>query len=191
MLDASGRSSVQRSLLSFTRYFFPNVHKVYSNDNANDASLLARAICEVLPSNIEHQEGRSWLVAEGRECATWEPSNAESGDLGTLYVTGTVRGGRMSADRLVHIPGYGDFQVEKVSSIVGLSDNRSFVAHFNFETKLSLLASCCRPSLSRLMILRRTTSPICLPMSKHGQRRKKSIRRPLPKAAVVKLKSLV
>lgn len=116
-LDASGRSSVQKSLLSFTRYFFPNAHKVYSNDNANDAALLARAICEVQPANIEHSEGRSWLVGEGRDCVGWEPSgsNPKSGDVGTLYVTGTVRGGKMSADRLVHIPGYGDFQVESVS----------------------------------------------------------------------------
>lgn len=99
---------------------------MYSNDNANDASLLARAICEVQPSNIEHPEGRSWLVGEGKNCVAWEPSESstEPGDLGTLFVTGTVRGGRMSADRLVHIPGYGDFQVEKVSFQVGLSDRR-------------------------------------------------------------------
>jgi pre-rRNA-processing protein TSR1 len=32
-----------------------------------------------------------------------------------LEVVGTVRGGCLSADRLVHIPGSGDFQVAQVS----------------------------------------------------------------------------
>lgn len=111
---------MQKSLLSFTRYFFPSVHKVYSNDNSNDASLLARAVCEVQPSTVQHPEGRSWLVGEGNGSVNWEQSASGSGideDVGTLYVTGTVRGGRMSADRLVHIPGYGDFQIEKVRPI--------------------------------------------------------------------------
>ena len=31
-----------------------------------------------------------------------------------LAVTGYVRGGVISADRLVHIPGLGDFQVDKI-----------------------------------------------------------------------------
>jgi pre-rRNA-processing protein TSR1 len=32
-----------------------------------------------------------------------------------MEVVGTVRGGCLSAERLVHIPGKGDFQVEAVS----------------------------------------------------------------------------
>lgn len=125
----AGRSSVQKSLLSFTRYFFPAVHKVYSNDNANDASLLARAICEVHPTTIQHPEGRSWLVGEGKDAVVWEPNapNSDSDGMGTLFVTGTVRGGRMSADRLVHIPGHGDFQVEKVRFVSDFSDGRLFM----------------------------------------------------------------
>ena len=31
-----------------------------------------------------------------------------------LAVTGYVRGGVISADRLVHIPGLGDFQIDKI-----------------------------------------------------------------------------
>lgn len=109
---------MQKSLLSFTRYFFPGASKVYSNDSPNDSMLLARAVCEALPSAIEHPEGRSWLIAEGRNAVHWEPKVEDPGsDEGILYVTGTVRGGRMSADRLVHIPGFGDFQIAQVSSL--------------------------------------------------------------------------
>lgn len=58
----------------------------------------------------------------GEQEAIWTPSvvAAEGQDvtteLGTLRVTGTVRGGRLSANRLVHIPGYGDFTVAEVRS---------------------------------------------------------------------------
>lgn len=38
-----------------------------------------------------------------------EYEEAEQG--GTLAVTGYVRGGAIGADKLVHIPGWGDFQV--------------------------------------------------------------------------------
>ena len=33
---------------------------------------------------------------------------------GMLSVTGIIRGAPLSANRLVHIPNYGDFQIEKV-----------------------------------------------------------------------------
>lgn len=99
------------------KYFFPTVSKIYSTETPNDALLVARHLCEVLPASVRDAEGRSWLVAEGDESITWE-ANDESALSdnceGTLRVTGTVRGGRMSARRLVHIPGHGDFQVAEV-----------------------------------------------------------------------------
>ena len=44
-----------------------------------------------------------------------EDKEAEEGK-GTLVVQGFVRGGRLSADRLVHLQNFGDFQVDKVRS---------------------------------------------------------------------------
>lgn len=35
-------------------------------------------------------------------------------EAGRLDVTGIVRGAPLSVERLVHLPNYGDFQVEKV-----------------------------------------------------------------------------
>lgn len=43
-------------------------------------------------------------------------STSTATPLGTLAVTGVIRGSNLSANRLVHIQGYGDFQVEKVIS---------------------------------------------------------------------------
>lgn len=104
---------MHKSLLSFSRYFFPSVGKIYSTDTANEAILLGRALCETTPAFIHHPDARAWLIAE--EEPMWSPT-LEDGttESGTLRVTGTVRGGRLSANRLVHLPGYGDFQVAEV-----------------------------------------------------------------------------
>ena len=53
---------------------------------------------------MRHRDRRGYLLAE-----TWE---ARDGD--KLALTGYVRGGVISADRLVHIPGLGDFQVDRI-----------------------------------------------------------------------------
>lgn len=119
-LTSASRSLVHKSLLSFSRYFFPSVSKIYSADTVTESLLLARAVCETSPGSIRHPEGRSWLVAEGGEAVRWEAIGDDHGapdQLGNLRVMGTIRGGRMSANRLVHVPGHGDFQVAEVRSI--------------------------------------------------------------------------
>jgi pre-rRNA-processing protein TSR1 len=108
---------VHKSLLSFTRYFFPSVAKIHSADTPNESLLLTRALCEGAPSSIHHPEGRSWLVAEGSDSVSWESVGDDNGSpeqLGVLRVIGTVRGASMSANRLVHIPGHGDYQLDAV-----------------------------------------------------------------------------
>lgn len=112
---------MHKSLLSFSRYFFPSVDKIFSADNANDAILLGRALCETSPAFINHPDGRAWLVAEEEPEWTASADTSNHGEQpvvepGSLRVTGTVRGGRLSANRLVHLPGYGDFQIAEVRS---------------------------------------------------------------------------
>lgn len=111
------KASVHKSLLSFTKYFFPAVDKVHSSDTPNEAALLARQVCEAAPKT-SRDDGRAYLVAEGSEGLVYAPTGEVDGqEVGRLEVTGTIRGGTLSADRLVHIPGRGDFQVEEVSSV--------------------------------------------------------------------------
>lgn len=95
------------------RYFFPAVEKIYSADAPNEALLAARHLCETTPATIRDPDGRSWLLAEGADNLAWE-ANSSDESTGTLRVVGTVRGGKMSANRLVHLPGHGDFQVAEV-----------------------------------------------------------------------------
>lgn len=120
-MGGGAKSLVHKSLLSFSRYFFPSVNKIFSADTANEAILLGRALCETSPAFIHHPDGRAWLVAEAEP--VWTASaggTVNEGEQsvvepGTLRVTGTVRGGRLSANRLVHLPGHGDFQIAEVS----------------------------------------------------------------------------
>ena len=72
-----------------------------------------RHLCEGIPKDVSWREGRAWVVNEGP--LGWvEDAAAEEGK-GTLVVQGYVRGGRLSADRLIHLQNFGDFQVDKVS----------------------------------------------------------------------------
>ena len=64
----------------------------------------------------------------------------ESESMGTLRVEGVVRGSRMSADRLVHLQGYGDFMVEKVRrlSLTQRSELTSFALLLRLRLHLRL-----------------------------------------------------
>lgn len=104
---------IHKSLLSFITYFFPSTPKIHSSDTPSEAALLARALCEGTPDGGAKGDGRAYLVAEGSDGVQW--AAGEDGETGSLRIEGTVRGGCLSADRLVHLPGHGDFQVELVS----------------------------------------------------------------------------
>ena len=108
---------IHKSLLSFTKYFFPAVEKIHCADNQNEATLLARALCEAAPGGTRNDDGRAFVIAEPSSGFAWTSTGiAEDGtEKGRLEVTGTIRGGCLSANRLVHIPGAGDYQVESVS----------------------------------------------------------------------------
>ncbi|KAG8690296.1 hypothetical protein FRC11_012547 [Ceratobasidium sp. 423] len=99
---------VQKSLLSFVQYFVPTQNRVFDLKTESDARNAARALCEGIPrtgtASASWRDGRAWIVAENVD---WEES-------GELRVTGIVRGTALSANRLVHIPSLGDFQISKV-----------------------------------------------------------------------------
>ena len=140
-MSPQDRPGVLKSLLSFTNYFFPSVNKVHvvptrPDATSSDANNLARSVLEGVPSgassiSIERggagikgrgRDGRGWLVAETGDArqngddtqALRYELEGEGADRGTLSVTGTIRGARLSADRLVHIPGWGDYQLESI-----------------------------------------------------------------------------
>lgn len=105
-LDQKSRAGALKSLLSFIRYFVPSQTRVYDIHSPSDTLGALRSLCEGKPSDVRWRENRSYMLGDKVE---WSE--------GVLRVTGYVRGSQLSPDRLVHIPGHGDYQIQCVSTI--------------------------------------------------------------------------
>ncbi|TEB30352.1 DUF663-domain-containing protein, partial [Coprinellus micaceus] len=97
------KTGVLKSLLSFIQYFVPSQARVFDLHTPSDQLNVLRSVSEGSPSDVRWRDGRSWVLSEQTQ---WEE--------GTLKVTGVLRGSPFSANQLVHIPNYGDFQVSQV-----------------------------------------------------------------------------
>ena len=105
-LDAKTRSGIHKSLLSFIQYFVPSQTRVFDLHAQSDRLNAVRSLSEGKPRDVKWREGRSYMLSED---LSWED--------GLLKVTGVARGAPLSANRLVHIPEHGDFQIEKVRRV--------------------------------------------------------------------------
>lgn len=108
--DPKASQGILKSLLSFIQYFVPSQSKVFDLHSTSDSLNMVRALSEGNPGDVRWREGRSWLLGES---CTW--------DDGILNITGVVRGASLSANRLVHIPKFGDFQIHKVCTFTSPS----------------------------------------------------------------------
>ncbi|EGO00340.1 hypothetical protein SERLA73DRAFT_168120 [Serpula lacrymans var. lacrymans S7.3] len=104
-LDVKSRTGIQKSLLSFIQYFVPSQNRIFDLHASSDRLNALRALSEGRPGEVRWREGRSWILGENVD---WRDGN--------LLVTGVVRGSSLSANRLVHIPDFGDFQISKIVS---------------------------------------------------------------------------
>ena len=108
-LDSKARPGILKSLLSFIQYFVPTQTKIFDLHASSDRLNAVRALSEGKPGEVRWREGRAWILGEKVEWAD-----------GILSVTGVVRGAQLSANRLVHIPNHGDFQIYKVNFIANI-----------------------------------------------------------------------
>ena len=105
-LDAKARPGILKSLLSFIQYFVPTQAKIFDLHAGSDRLNAVRALSEGKPGEVKWREGSAWILGDKVE---WLD--------GALSVTGIVRGAPLSANRLVHIPNHGDFQISKVNYV--------------------------------------------------------------------------
>ncbi|KAG0643199.1 hypothetical protein HOY80DRAFT_1034229 [Tuber brumale] len=101
---AKRRPDVKKSLLSYISHFFPVSNKIYALESEQESSNVTRTLCTTTPKGVHWRDTRSYLLADD---VRW---SEEEG----LVIGGVVRGKGLKADRLVHIPGHGDFQIEKI-----------------------------------------------------------------------------
>ncbi|KAI0358546.1 ribosome biogenesis protein tsr1 [Trametes cingulata] len=104
-MEPKEKSGIMKSLLSFIQYFVPSQSRVIDMHHSSDSLNAVRALCEGKPSDVKWRDGRSWILGEKVEWAD-----------GTLAVTGVVRGTHLSANKLIHLPNFGDFQIAKIMS---------------------------------------------------------------------------
>ncbi|ANB15719.1 Tsr1p [Sugiyamaella lignohabitans] len=105
------QTDVRGSLLSYFTHFFPTTEKIYAPEISAEALNVTRLLCQKFPSGVGWRDARPYILAE---------SVGFDRDTNSLTVEGYLRGKGLNADRLVHIPGFGDYQIEKIvdSSIV-------------------------------------------------------------------------
>lgn len=98
---------IRQSLQSYFNHFFPNEgEKLYALELPTEALNCIRTISQKFPKSVTWRDQRGWIVADQ---VSWVDEQ--------LCVEGIVRGTGFNANRLVHIPGFGDFQVEKIEQI--------------------------------------------------------------------------
>ncbi|CCL98709.1 uncharacterized protein FIBRA_00713 [Fibroporia radiculosa] len=102
-MEPKEKPAILKSLLSFIQYFVPGHSRVFDIHTSADALNAARTLCEGRPADVKWRDGRSYILTEE---AHWQD--------GTFSITGVVRGTALSANRLIHVPNYGDFQISKI-----------------------------------------------------------------------------
>ncbi|MEQ2199098.1 hypothetical protein XENOCAPTIV_024709, partial [Xenoophorus captivus] len=112
------RVDFRKALSKITEVRFPDT-RLFPLDSDQDATLLLRHLGSQRQRKLGFRSRRSHLLAQHVTFTANSPAEGTGGgltDLGTLCVSGYVRGRALHADRLVHISGHGDFQLSQIDA---------------------------------------------------------------------------
>ncbi|XP_046854364.1 pre-rRNA-processing protein TSR1 homolog [Xenia sp. Carnegie-2017] len=102
---------VKKSFSKLVEHRFPK-EKVYAVDTTDEGSQLLRILAHHHHKTVVYKDVRSHISAYD---VVYEPSDTHQ-DVGTLKVSGYVRNRSLSANQLVHIPGFGNYQLTQIDS---------------------------------------------------------------------------
>lgn len=108
----------RRALSKVTEVRFPDA-RLFLLDSEQDATLLLRHLGTQRQRKLGFRSRRSHLLAQQVTFTPNSPTEVLGGGptgLGTLCVSGYVRGRPLRVDRLVHITGHGDFQLNQIDA---------------------------------------------------------------------------
>lgn len=98
------QQDIRQSLQKFFNHFFPAEDKMYALEVELEVLNCQRVFCQRIPHQVTWRDThRGWVLAD-----------AVGFDGTHVVVEGTVRGAGLNADHLVHIPDFGDFQVDRI-----------------------------------------------------------------------------
>jgi pre-rRNA-processing protein TSR1 len=112
-IPAARRSKHVAQLKADLSVYFPALEKISILDNVAECASLVRSLCTATTKGIRWRDERSWMLFED---AVWDET-ANGFTTSHVNVTGIVRGKNLNPDRIVHVPGWGDFQVGKITEI--------------------------------------------------------------------------
>ncbi|XP_041652748.1 pre-rRNA-processing protein TSR1 homolog [Cheilinus undulatus] len=117
-LPVKKRVESRRALSKITEIRFPDT-RLFPLDSEQDATLLLRHLGTQRQRKLGFRSRRSHLLAQHVTFTPNSPAEGTGGGptgLGTLCVSGYVRGHPLRADRLVHISGHGDYQLSQIDA---------------------------------------------------------------------------
>ncbi|KAI5288488.1 hypothetical protein KEM54_005176 [Ascosphaera aggregata] len=105
------RNQMLALLKSYMIYFFPAIEKITSLDSRQECVNLVRSLSTATPKGIHWRDDRSYMLIDEIK---W-PENVTE-DSASVTITGVIRGKNLKADRLVHVPGWGDYQITSITA---------------------------------------------------------------------------
>lgn len=117
-LPVKKRVEARRALSKIAEVRFPDA-RLFPLDSEQDATLLLRHLGSQRQRKLGFRTRRSHLLAQH---VTFTPNSSAEvagggpSGLGTLSVSGYIRGRPLRVDRLVHISGHGDFQLSQIDA---------------------------------------------------------------------------
>lgn len=114
---------IYKSLFSYYQHFFPNVEKLFILENKNDSVNLLRILSQNIPKGINWRDLRGYLLADNLD--KFQTNNNEN----YLTIDGIVRGNGFNINGLIHVPGFGDYQIEKIEKLVIKGDNEIIISN--------------------------------------------------------------
>lgn len=123
---------VKKSLESYFKHFFPNEDRVYNLEKLSESSNALRVLCQKYPREVKWRDDRGYVVADEIDFVERDL------EYGELVVEGTVRGNGFHANRLVHIPELGDFQLTRIEKCKSSARKRKQQHSSNEDLNLDL-----------------------------------------------------
>ncbi|XP_063306020.1 pre-rRNA-processing protein TSR1 homolog isoform X2 [Pelobates fuscus] len=110
-LPIKRRTDVKKQLSKIAEKRFPDA-KLFHLDTAQEAAVVLRQMAIQKQRHLAFRNRRSYLLAQKADFV----SSDDTGLVGTLKVSGYVRGQQLNVNRLLHIVGFGDFQMSQIDA---------------------------------------------------------------------------
>ena len=116
MVEVKKQKDVRKSLIYYMSHHFADEIKLYSTADKEECMKCIRQITTQTPKGIAWRDKVPYLSA-----LDWQ-FNKTCEESGILSITGYARGSKFHANRLVHIPELGDFQISRILASPKLRD---------------------------------------------------------------------